>query len=97
MITSGRCGACAKPARRWPSGHWTHTGRPCPPYSQVYVGTPGLPVPPAVFVPEGEPLPTPDAAGAWVLYAGERRWFPPETVAELWDEFRASHGREGVA
>lgn len=55
---SGRCGACARQAQRFPSGRWEHVGKPCALRSRTLWHVDDD-TPPCVFVPDGEPLPQP--------------------------------------
>lgn len=67
----GRCGACAQPATRYPSGRWGHVGRPCRACTQAVWGVDDAAMLKALlwFVPDGEPLPTAsDQLRAWMRY-----------------------------
>lgn len=74
----GRCGACAQPAHRYPSGRWEHAGRPCRARTQTAWGVDDAAFKRELlrFVPDGEPLPTPRGwcaestarARAWMRY-----------------------------
>lgn len=60
----GRCGACGRAAREFPSRRWEHVSRPCRARSQSMWGIDSIDIKNAVrFVPEGEELP-----------AGPNRW-----------------------
>ena len=67
----GRCGACAQPATRYPSGRWSHTGRPCRARTQSTWGVDDAALVKRLlwFVPDGQPLPeAPDELRAWMRY-----------------------------
>lgn len=63
---TGRCGACGRPARAYPSGRWEHDGRPCRARSQTLWRIDDIAIRAAVhFVADGEPLPTEPAKPHW--------------------------------
>lgn len=89
----GRCGACLDCAEQYPSGRWRHLTGPCRFRSAAIVQAGQLPMPKAVFVPDGEPLPQPGPN--WhttVRYEDgvptSMGFHPPEQVAAFWDEVR---------
>ena len=70
----GRCGACAAPARAFPSGRWEHVGTPCRARTQTVWGVDDAAQVRAAlrFVPDGEPLP--------VVSDGWRAWMRGEAT-----------------
>lgn len=55
----GRCGACGRDARRYPSTWWEHVGPPCQARSQTIWPVDDADIQAAVrFIPGGESLPT---------------------------------------
>lgn len=61
----GRCGACGRPAREFPSGRWEHVGVPCKARSLDMWFPDDAHIQLAVrFIAEGEPLP-PGPDGTW--------------------------------
>lgn len=90
----GRCGACGRPAQRFPSLRWEHHGRPCALRSRTIFAF-SDDTPPCVFVPDGEELPQPGEHRLAPIYGqGER--FPSAVAVELprhrqsrWDLVRA--------
>ena len=70
----GRCGACAMPATRYPSGRWGHVGWPCRAFRQITWGVHDAALVKALlrFVPDGQELPpASDALRAWMRYETE--------------------------
>lgn len=68
---SGRCGACAQPATRYPSGRWGHNGRPCRARTQSVWGVDDAAMLKALlwFVPDGVELPAASSElRAWMRY-----------------------------
>ena len=66
---TGRCGACAQPAHRYPSGRWQHTGHPCRARTQtVWAAADAALVKTLLrFIPAGQPLPpASDELRAWM-------------------------------
>ncbi|TCO64925.1 hypothetical protein [Actinocrispum wychmicini] len=56
---TGRCGACGRSALEFPSGRWTHLGRPCRTRYQTMWTVDDVRIRAACrFVADGEPLPT---------------------------------------
>lgn len=90
----GRCAACGRPARRFPSLRWEHEGRPCALRSRWLVSI-SDDHPPCVFVPDGEELPQPgEHRLALIDEQGGR--YPSAMAIELprhrqsrWDQVRA--------
>lgn len=77
----GRCGACGRPARQFPSLRWEHVGVPCQARTQSVWRIDDADIKLAVvFVPDGEPLPTEPEKGHW------------HTVKRLEDGFPAALG-----
>ena len=69
----GRCGACGRAARQFPSGRWEHVGVPCRARSQSIWRVDDIDIREAVrFVPEGESLPT-GPEGKWHTHITEVR------------------------
>lgn len=67
----GRCGACAQPAHRWPSGRWGHVGRPCRARTQAVWGVDDAALVKQLlwFVPDGTELPpASDELRAWLRH-----------------------------
>lgn len=90
----GRCGACARPARAFPSGRWEHQGRPCAARSQSLFAAADLVDlrKMLVFVPEGDLLPQPKG---WTMDLGSGPGVPetiglvsPDAMASHWDRVR---------
>lgn len=62
----GVCGACTRPAQQFPSGRWTHTGRPCAARSQSLWSPDDLDIRGLCrFIPDGDELPGADPGGQW--------------------------------
>lgn len=69
----GRCGACAQPATRYPSGRWGHDGRPCRAKTQTAWGVDDAALVKALlrFVADGQDLPAASAElRKWLRYEG---------------------------
>jgi hypothetical protein len=89
----GRCGACHRPCEQYPSGRYRHlNGHGC---GGVGAFPLGIPSPPKVFVPDGEPLPEPPLRGGWVVnFDGDdglptsMGWHSPRHIAEMWAAWR---------
>lgn len=77
----GRCGACGRPARAFPSGRWEHHGRPCRVRSQTLWGIDSVSIKRACrFIPAGEPLPTEPDRPHWHTTRRDENGFPVELV-----------------
>jgi hypothetical protein len=93
----GRCGACGRPAREFPSLRWEHVGRPCRLRSQDMWTVDDYLLRGAVrFVPEGEPLP--EGPQRWHLHREGREQVGLCRISHTHSirEFLARDAEEGV-